>query len=105
MKYYQFDKFSSSDNHFPQVCAYLTEILPVWVHLNLALSGELMQKNQFILFCFNMFLVCFLQILGLMVGANISPDQLSYIAERTILESDKDNDRSISREEFLKVSF
>ncbi|XP_039254082.1 calcineurin B homologous protein 1-like [Styela clava] len=44
-----------------------------------------------------------LDILSLMVGANISPDQLSYIAERTILESDKDNDRSISREEFLRA--
>lgn len=43
------------------------------------------------------------EILSLMVGANISPEQLSFIAERTILESDKDNDRTISREEFLKA--
>lgn len=42
-------------------------------------------------------------ILSLMVGANISPEQLSFIAERTILESDKDNDRTISRDEFLKA--
>lgn len=44
-----------------------------------------------------------LDILSLMVGANISPEQLSYIAERTILESDKDNDRSISKDEFMRA--
>lgn len=42
-------------------------------------------------------------ILSLMVGANISPEQLSYIAERTILESDKNNDRCINKEEFMNA--
>lgn len=41
-----------------------------------------------------------LAILHMMVGANISEEQLSSIAERTILEADKDNDQMISFEEF-----
>merc|ERR1711962_1052847 len=38
-----------------------------------------------------------------MVGANISPEQLLSIAERTILEADEDKDDLISFEEFVKV--
>merc|ERR1712156_841817 len=38
-----------------------------------------------------------------MVGANISPEQLLSIAERTILEADEDKDELISFEEFVKV--
>lgn len=40
-----------------------------------------------------------------MVGANISNEQLNFIAERTLLESDKDEDRSINFQEFMEVSF
>jgi calcineurin B family protein 1 len=39
----------------------------------------------------------------MMVGANISSDQLASIADRTILEADRDGDQSISFEEFCKI--
>ena len=45
-----------------------------------------------------------LAVLTMMVGANISPEQLLSIAERTILEADEDKDELISFEEFVKVS-
>lgn len=44
-----------------------------------------------------------LAILHMMVGANISEEQLSSIAERTILEADQDGDQMISFEEFCKA--
>jgi len=44
-----------------------------------------------------------LAVLTMMVGANISEDQLTSIAERTILEADTDADNLISFEEFKKV--
>lgn len=44
-----------------------------------------------------------LAILHMMVGANISEDQLSSIAERTILEADEDKDQMISFQEFCKA--
>merc|ERR1712083_1031645 len=44
-----------------------------------------------------------LAVLTMMVGANISPEQLLSIAERTILEADEDKDDLISFEEFVKV--
>merc|ERR1712042_253447 len=44
-----------------------------------------------------------LAVLTMMVGANISPEQLLSIAERTILEADEDKDEVISFEEFVKV--
>merc|ERR1711874_715059 len=44
-----------------------------------------------------------LAVLTMMVGANISPEQLLSIAERTILEADEDKDDLISFEEFAKV--
>ena len=44
-----------------------------------------------------------LAVLTMMVGANISPEQLLSIAERTILEADQDNDDLISFEEFVNV--
>ena len=53
-------------------------------------------------FCDIIFLCC--QVLKLLVGANISQEQLSHIAERTLLESDKSKDRRISFEEFKEVS-
>ena len=43
-------------------------------------------------------------VLTMMVGANISPEQLLSIAERTILEADEDKDELISFEEFVKVT-
>ncbi|KAG8225129.1 hypothetical protein J437_LFUL006152 [Ladona fulva] len=44
-----------------------------------------------------------LAILHMMVGANISEEQLTSIAERTILEADQDGDQMISFEEFCKA--
>jgi len=44
-----------------------------------------------------------LAVLHMMVGANISNDQLASIADRTILEADRDGDQSISFEEFCKI--
>lgn len=44
-----------------------------------------------------------LAILHMMVGANISEEQLNSIAERTILEADEDGDQMISFEEFCKA--
>jgi len=44
-----------------------------------------------------------LAVLTMMVGANISEDQLVSIAERTIMEADDDKDNLISFDEFAKV--
>ena len=44
-----------------------------------------------------------LAVLTMMVGANISEDQLMSIAERTIMEADEDKDNLISFDEFCKV--
>ncbi len=44
-----------------------------------------------------------LHVLHLMVGANISQEQLVSIAERTIQEADEDKDKMISFDEFCKV--
>ncbi|XP_067939412.1 calcineurin B homologous protein 1-like [Watersipora subatra] len=43
-----------------------------------------------------------LAVLHMMVGANISEDQLGSIADRTIAEADKDGDRAISFTEFCE---
>ncbi|CAK5079041.1 unnamed protein product [Meloidogyne enterolobii] len=42
-------------------------------------------------------------ILNMMVGSNITPDQLDSIADRTITEADADKDGKISFEEFCKA--
>lgn len=44
-----------------------------------------------------------LAVLHMMVGENISDDQLNSIAERTILEADRDGDQMISFEEFCSA--
>ncbi|XP_015784369.1 calcineurin B homologous protein 1 [Tetranychus urticae] len=44
-----------------------------------------------------------LEILHMMVGANISNEQLASIADRTIMEADKDGDQCISFEEFCNI--
>uniref|UniRef100_A0A4W3K402 Calcineurin-like EF-hand protein 1 n=1 Tax=Callorhinchus milii TaxID=7868 RepID=A0A4W3K402_CALMI len=44
-----------------------------------------------------------LQVLRMMVGVNISDEQLGSIADRTIQEADQDGDSSISFTEFQKV--
>jgi calcineurin B family protein 1 len=44
-----------------------------------------------------------LNVLHMMVGANISEEQLGSIADRTIMEADEDQDGAISFEEFVKV--
>ncbi|CAG0913708.1 unnamed protein product [Notodromas monacha] len=43
-----------------------------------------------------------LSVLNLLIGANISQDQLASIAERTINEADADGDQRISYEEFVQ---
>ena len=44
-----------------------------------------------------------LGVLQMMVGDNISEDQLISIAERTIVEADKDGDQMISFQEFCNA--
>lgn len=44
-----------------------------------------------------------LAVLHMMVGANISEEQLGSIADRTITEADLDGDQHISLEEFVKA--
>jgi len=44
-----------------------------------------------------------LNILHMMVGANISQDQLMSIAERTIMEADQAGDGKITFEDFCKA--
>lgn len=44
-----------------------------------------------------------LSILHMMVGANISNEQLTSIADRTIIEADRDGDQCISFEEFSNI--
>ncbi|KTF73369.1 hypothetical protein cypCar_00047861 [Cyprinus carpio] len=44
-----------------------------------------------------------LQVLRMMVGVNISDEQLGSIADRTIQEADTNGDMSISFSEFTKV--
>lgn len=46
---------------------------------------------------------CTLQVLRMMVGVNISDEQLGSIADRTIQEADQDGDSAISFAEFVKV--
>lgn len=41
----------------------------------------------------------------MMVGVNISDDQLGSIADRTIQEADTNGDNSISFNEFVKAGF
>ena len=41
----------------------------------------------------------------MMVGVNISDEQLGSIADRTIQEADQNGDSSISFNEFIKVTF
>lgn len=59
--------------------------------------------------CINMFFFkssgafCTLQVLRMMVGVNISDEQLGSIADRTIQEADQDGDSAISFAEFVKV--
>ncbi|KAJ8309035.1 hypothetical protein KUTeg_013909 [Tegillarca granosa] len=45
-----------------------------------------------------------LAVLHMMVGANISEEQLGSIADRTLAEADTDGDSLISFEEFVKVT-
>lgn len=44
-----------------------------------------------------------LSVLHMMVGSNISTDQLANIADRTIMEADKDGDQCITFAEFSKT--
>ncbi|MBW01045.1 Calcineurin B homologous protein 1, partial [Eschrichtius robustus] len=43
------------------------------------------------------------EVLRMMVGVNISDEQLGSIADRTIQEADQDGDSAISFTEFVKV--
>src|SRR5689334_2371376 len=44
------------------------------------------------------------EVLKMMVGNNLNEEQLKIIVKKTILESDKDGDKKISRSEFADVS-
>src|SRR5699024_10908731 len=44
-----------------------------------------------------------LSVLHMMVGSNISTEQLANIADRTIMEADKNNDGAITFAEFASV--
>lgn len=44
-----------------------------------------------------------LSILNMMVGSNVSPEQLASIADRTMVEADVDNDNEISFNEFKEI--
>ncbi|KAL7980711.1 hypothetical protein Chor_001865, partial [Crotalus horridus] len=44
-----------------------------------------------------------LQVLRMMVGIQVTNDQLENITDRTIQEADRDGDNAISFEEFAKV--
>ena len=44
-----------------------------------------------------------LVVLQMMVGSNITEEQLGSIADRTISEADQDNDGQIGFEDFVKV--
>uniref|UniRef100_A0A914ULK5 EF-hand domain-containing protein n=1 Tax=Plectus sambesii TaxID=2011161 RepID=A0A914ULK5_9BILA len=45
----------------------------------------------------------FQEILQMMIGATVSPDQVESIAERTMNEADRDGDGSISFQEFMNA--
>jgi calcineurin B family protein 1 len=75
-------------------------------------ANELNSRLEKLKFAFNMYdLDCddkisrseLLSVLHMMVGANISEEQLGSIADRTIMEADEDQDGAISFAEFVKV--
>ncbi|KAG9480986.1 hypothetical protein GDO78_010311 [Eleutherodactylus coqui] len=51
----------------------------------------------------NAFFIEGVHVLRMMVGVNISDEQLGSIADRTIQEADQDGDSAISFSEFVKV--
>ncbi|CAJ0957662.1 unnamed protein product [Ranitomeya imitator] len=79
---------------------------------DLASSEPLNSRNNKLLFAFRLYDLDkddrisreeLLQVLRMMVGVNISDDQLGSIADRTIQEADQDGDCAISFSEFVKV--
>ncbi|XP_056268623.1 calcineurin B homologous protein 1-like [Pseudoliparis swirei] len=79
---------------------------------NAAVSEPLNSRTNKLLFAFRLYDLDrddkisrdeLLQVLRMMVGVNISDDQLGSIADRTIQEADTNGDNSISFTEFIKV--
>ncbi|KAF0043921.1 hypothetical protein F2P81_003079 [Scophthalmus maximus] len=79
---------------------------------NAAVSEPLNSRTNKLLFAFRLYDLDrddkisrdeLLQVLRMMVGVNISDEQLGSIADRTIQEADTNGDNSISFNEFIKV--
>lgn len=66
---------------------------------------EVTAARHMFFMCVFLFWVFFVQVLRMMVGVNISDDQLGSIADRTIQEADTNGDNCISFSEFIKVSW
>ncbi|VDD92326.1 unnamed protein product [Enterobius vermicularis] len=91
------------------------EFIRVLAHfrpINKASDGKLNSRDEKLKFAFTMYDLNkngfitrdeFKVILDMMVGANITPEQLENIADRTITEADLDHDGKISFEEFCRA--
>ncbi|CAH2016831.1 unnamed protein product [Acanthoscelides obtectus] len=112
--FFQGDEFADRVN-FRQFMHVLAHFRPIKRNKENKLNSreeKLRCKNFIILFAFKMYDLDnddmiskdeLLAILHMMVGTNISEEQLISIAERTILEADEDGDQMISFEEFCKA--
>ena len=72
------------------------------------ISGNIIQPSGVAVFHNSlsiMRLFFYFQVLRMMVGVNISDEQLGSIADRTIQEADTNGDSCISFNEFIKASF
>lgn len=102
------DQTTSETVNFRQFVNTLARFRPVKTKGN----NELNSRLQKLKFAFNMYDLDgdekisrseLLAVLHMMVGSNISEEQLGSIADRTIMEADEDQDGVISFEEFVKV--
>ncbi|CAH0551808.1 unnamed protein product [Brassicogethes aeneus] len=105
--FFQGDEFTDRVN-FRQFMQVLSHFRPIKKHKD----NRLNSREEKLKFAFKMYdldnddLISkdeLLAILHMMVGTNISEEQLISIAERTILEADEDGDQMISFEEFCKA--
>jgi len=102
------DQAANETVNFRQFMKTLARFRPVKVKG----KNELNSRVEKLRFAFNMYDLDndekisrseLLNVLHMMVGANISEEQLGSIADRTIMEADEDQDGAISFEEFVKV--
>ncbi|CAH0385459.1 unnamed protein product [Bemisia tabaci] len=103
-----FEESGSDSVNFPQFMQVLARFRPI----KKGKENKLNSREEKLKFAFNLYDLDnddkisrdeLLAILHMMVGANISEDQLSSIAERTILEADLNGDQMISFDEFCKA--